>query len=150
MKGRYGPEEEKFTAASLLVLCNRFFSMLVGVSIILIKTVTSRNSTMGAQMTLGQRLKPASPIYAYCAVAVLNFLATFCRAHLIRNIPFPSPLLAELTCFLLLTPGRVSSPKLREFTRCLPVCVQPTGRRSSHLFLLLYCFRLTLREPCFD
>lgn len=77
MKGRYGAEQEKFTAASLLVLCNRLFSMFVGIAIILLKQM--RKGSGVNSLTLGQRLKPASPIYAYCAVAVLNFLATFCR-----------------------------------------------------------------------
>lgn len=83
MKGRYGPEQEKFTAASLLVLCNRLFSMFVGIAIILLKSMRRGTAGSSAGQTLGQRLKPASPIYAYCAVAVLNFLATFCRACLL-------------------------------------------------------------------
>jgi hypothetical protein len=70
----------------VLVLCNRLFSMTTGFTIIMLKSFKQNSS---AHIPLSVRLKPASPIYAYAAVALLNFCSTFCQyeALKVRAVP---------------------------------------------------------------
>jgi hypothetical protein len=81
LKGHYGADQETFTSSSMLVFSNRVFSCSVGIAILLWKSARKGQSNM----TLMQRITPASPIYAYAAVALLNFSSTFCRASRSRR-----------------------------------------------------------------
>lgn len=62
---RTGPSGEHFTSSSLLILCNRIFSVSTGLIIVFLRS--RKRSTSGApEPTFAARLKPASPLVA-CA-----------------------------------------------------------------------------------
>ncbi|KAL8293090.1 hypothetical protein RQP46_000784 [Phenoliferia psychrophenolica] len=63
MRGVYGTAQEHFTSSSLLILCNRIFSVSTGLVIVFIRS--QKRSTSGAPTpTFTSRLKPASPLVA--------------------------------------------------------------------------------------
>ena len=112
MKGHYGPDEERYTSAPILVLCNRGFAMvssnqnfdnlaepplqLVGLAIVLLRPVFSRSTeSLTRRVSILQQLKPASPIYAYAAVAGCNFAATFCQYQALAYVGFTTQALAK-------------------------------------------------------
>jgi hypothetical protein len=51
----YGPAGEQFTSSALLILCNRVFSVVAGLVLLLGTTCTRRDGG-----SFGQRVKPAS------------------------------------------------------------------------------------------
>lgn len=115
----------------MLVLCNRLFSMCVGIAIIFYKSA-SRSFRSDAQPSLLQRLKPASPVYAYSAVALLNFAATFCR-ELLWLMMF---------CFLVVLNDyirgyRIRSPEIRRLYVCFLSNFDLFGVNSNKLLYLL-------------
>ena len=83
-------ERAECPTAPILVLCNRTFSTLVGLTIALAQFFFAKHKS-----SLASSLKPASSIYAYAAVAVLNFLSTFCQYEALRYVGFTSQALAK-------------------------------------------------------
>jgi hypothetical protein len=60
-----GPDEERFTSSSLLILCNRVFSLLVGIAVLWIKTRGRSDGIIGeVEGGFRKRIRPASPILA--------------------------------------------------------------------------------------
>jgi hypothetical protein len=51
----YGPSSEHFTSSALLILCNRVFSIVAGLALVLLTSCTRRDCG-----SFGQRVKPAS------------------------------------------------------------------------------------------
>ncbi|GAA6039819.1 hypothetical protein JCM8097_004238 [Rhodosporidiobolus ruineniae] len=86
----YGPNNEHFTSSSLLIVFNRFFSVSVGLAILLYK---SRQQPEHGGFV--QRLKPASPYFAYASVAVFNFLSTSCQYQALRFVSYTTQSLAK-------------------------------------------------------
>lgn len=93
----------RFTSAPLLVLCNRCFSLVVGLALSLAvpsQSSDSRTRTNGKALPAASsrpldRLRPKSPLYAYAAVAVFNFAATFCQYEALRHVSFTTQTLAK-------------------------------------------------------
>jgi len=81
--GFVGPEGEKFESSSLLILCNRLFSVSTGIAILFYK---SRQNPQHGRFAA--RLRPSSPVLAYCAVAVSNFLSTMCQYEALRYVSY--------------------------------------------------------------
>ncbi|KAI5478733.1 adenosine 3'-phospho 5'-phosphosulfate transporter 1 [Pseudohyphozyma bogoriensis] len=86
MKGNY--DGERFTSSSLLILCNRVFSIAVGVGILYYKS-------RGTPGEFRERLKPKSSFYAYAAVAVFNFLSTTCQYEALKYVSYTTQSLAK-------------------------------------------------------
>ncbi|GAA6020684.1 hypothetical protein JCM11491_000513 [Sporobolomyces phaffii] len=86
----YGPNEQHFTSSSLLIVVNRVFSIGVGLAILLYKTRGDVDSG-----TFSQRLRPASPLSAYAAVAMSNFLSTSCQYQALRYVSYTTQSLAK-------------------------------------------------------
>ncbi|GAA5942139.1 hypothetical protein JCM10213_003814 [Rhodosporidiobolus nylandii] len=89
-RSTYGPNDEHFTSSSLLICFNRIFSVAVGVSILVYKS--ARRPEDGA---FSQRIKPASPHFAYASVAVFNFLSTSCQYQALRYVSYTTQSLAK-------------------------------------------------------
>ena len=51
----YGPADQHFTSSSLLILCNRVFSIVAGLALVLLTSCTRRDCG-----SFGQRVKPAN------------------------------------------------------------------------------------------
>ncbi|GAA5982504.1 hypothetical protein JCM10908_006676 [Rhodotorula pacifica] len=86
----YGPDKEHFTSSSLLIVFNRIFSVSVGLAILAFKT--RRQPENGS---FRQRLKPASPYFAYALVAACNFLSTSCQYQALRYVSYTTQSLAK-------------------------------------------------------
>ncbi|GAA5889635.1 hypothetical protein JCM16303_004448 [Sporobolomyces ruberrimus] len=86
----YGPNDEHFTSSSLLIVVNRLFSIGVGLAILYYKT---RRDPESGSFT--ERLSPASPLTAYGAVAVFNFLSTSCQYQALRYVSYTTQSLAK-------------------------------------------------------
>ncbi|GAA5895635.1 hypothetical protein JCM8208_005287 [Rhodotorula glutinis] len=86
----YGPDDRHFTSSSLLIVFNRVFSVVVGLGILAYKT--RRQPEFGS---FSQRLKPASPYFAYASVAVFNFLSTSCQYQALRYVSYTTQSLAK-------------------------------------------------------
>ncbi|TNY20318.1 UAA transporter family-domain-containing protein [Rhodotorula diobovata] len=85
-----GPDNRHFTSSSLLIVFNRVFSVVVGLGILAYKT--RRQPEFGS---FSQRLKPASPYFAYASVAVFNFLSTSCQYQALRYVSYTTQSLAK-------------------------------------------------------
>ncbi|GAA94321.1 uncharacterized protein L969DRAFT_25894 [Mixia osmundae IAM 14324] len=96
MKSEYGPDKERFTASSVLVLCNRLLSCLVGLTITLWPTGSSQH-VYAPNESVWDKIKPTSPIHAYLAVALCNFAATFCQYDALRHVGFTTQSIAKCT-----------------------------------------------------
>ncbi|GEM11000.1 zinc finger, C2H2-type transcription factor [Rhodotorula toruloides] len=86
----YGPDKQHFTSSSLLIFLNRLFSIAVGLAIRFWKT---RQEPKGS--TFSQRLRPASPYYAYASVAASNFASTTCQYQALRYVSYTTQSLAK-------------------------------------------------------
>ncbi|KAL7336738.1 UAA transporter family-domain-containing protein [Rhodotorula toruloides] len=86
----YGPNNEHFTSSSLLIVFNRLFSIAVGLGILLWKT--RQQPEHGG---FSQRLRPASPYYAYASVALANFASTTCQYQALRYVSYTTQSLAK-------------------------------------------------------
>lgn len=75
-----GPEKEKFTDTAFLVLVNRCISILFSVLMII---------------SNHERLSPSAPLPAYSAIALGNFLATFCQYEALKYVSFPTQTLGK-------------------------------------------------------
>lgn len=84
----------RFTSSAILVLCNRLFSMMVGLGLIAYKAARSDASDF-ARASFRARIRPRSPIFAYAAVAACNFAATFCQYEALRHVGFTTQALAK-------------------------------------------------------
>ncbi|BGP74088.1 hypothetical protein NBRC10513v2_007520 [Rhodotorula toruloides] len=86
----YGSNNEHFTSSSLLIVFNRLFSIAVGLGILLWKT--RQQPEHGG---FSQRLRPASPYYAYASVALANFASTTCQYQALRYVSYTTQSLAK-------------------------------------------------------
>ncbi|BGP58402.1 hypothetical protein JCM8202_001905 [Rhodotorula sphaerocarpa] len=86
----YGPQHEHFTSSSLLIVFNRIFSVSVGLGILAFK---AKKQPEHGSFT--QRLKPASPYFAYALVAVFNFFSTTCQYQALRYVSYTTQSLAK-------------------------------------------------------
>ncbi|GAA5833709.1 hypothetical protein JCM11251_003210 [Rhodosporidiobolus azoricus] len=89
-KSTYGPESEHFTSSSILIVFNRLFSISAGLVILLYKS--RQQPELGA---FTNRLKPASPYFAYASVALFNFLSTTCQYQALRYVSYTTQSLAK-------------------------------------------------------
>ncbi|GAA99330.1 uncharacterized protein L969DRAFT_619488 [Mixia osmundae IAM 14324] len=92
MKSEYGPEQQRFTAPSLLIACNRSFSLLVGLLLTLISP-SSRSSQ--PERTYWQRLQPQHAITAYALVAACNFASTYSQYEALKYLSFTTQSIAK-------------------------------------------------------
>ncbi|BGP27902.1 hypothetical protein JCM10295v2_006889 [Rhodotorula toruloides] len=86
----YGPKNEHFTSSSLLIVFNCLFSIVVGLAILQWKTRQPPE-----QGGFSQRLRPASPYYAYASVALANFASTTCQYQALRYVSYTTQSLAK-------------------------------------------------------
>ena len=79
-----GPNDEHFTSSALLILFNRLFSIVVGISIIFLKSRGSPTFANGvpSPSSFAARIRPSSPIFA-CAV---SFEVRRGSAHLLAQL----------------------------------------------------------------
>ncbi|POY74919.1 hypothetical protein BMF94_1895 [Rhodotorula taiwanensis] len=86
----YSPHKEHFTSSSLLIVFNRLFSTSSGLAILMHKTRQQPENG-----SFAQRLKPASPYFAYALVALCNFLSTSCQYQALRYVSYTTQSLAK-------------------------------------------------------
>ncbi|KAM0753575.1 UAA transporter [Meredithblackwellia eburnea MCA 4105] len=99
MRGSYGPNHERFTSSALLIIVNRLFSIATALAII-----ASRKDSGGSPSDLEnqtgrtgkwRRLYPASPLFAYAAVALFNFLSTSAQYEALKYVSYTTQSLAK-------------------------------------------------------
>jgi hypothetical protein len=72
----YGEAGERFTNTAFLVFVNRIVSIVAAG--LLLRGETTRESPDGSRPNL-DGLRPIAPLSSYLAIAMWNFLATFCQ-----------------------------------------------------------------------
>ncbi|SGY84734.1 BQ5605_C009g05717 [Microbotryum silenes-dioicae] len=90
MKSTYGPNGERFTSSSLLIVANRVISVSVGLGILFFK---SRQTPEAGSFSA--RLRPASSMVAYASVAVFNFLSTTSQYEALKYVSYTTQSLAK-------------------------------------------------------
>ncbi|SCZ98367.1 BZ3500_MvSof-1268-A1-R1_Chr3-2g06323 [Microbotryum saponariae] len=85
-----GPNGERFTSSSLLIVANRVISVSVGLSILFFK---SRQTPEAGSFSA--RLRPASSMVAYTSVAVFNFLSTTSQYEALKYVSYTTQSLAK-------------------------------------------------------
>ncbi|SCV74621.1 BQ2448_7650 [Microbotryum intermedium] len=90
MKSTYGPNGERFTSSSLLIVANRVISVSVGLGILFFK---SRQTPEAGNFS--SRMRPASSMVAYASVAVFNFLSTTSQYEALKYVSYTTQSLAK-------------------------------------------------------
>ncbi|KAM0749179.1 UAA-domain-containing protein [Meredithblackwellia eburnea MCA 4105] len=97
MRGSYGPANQRFTSSSVLIVVNRIFSIATALVILFTRKDTSpigiENQPRAQERW--RRLYPASPLLAYAAVAIFNFLSTTSQYEALKYVSYTTQSLAK-------------------------------------------------------